>query len=233
MPRCSCSVAHRPAGSAANVGRARRSAACLCFLPPSHSGFSRITLAYFNGIVRPSDAYRHLVDSSLDWGQELPAARRYIEQHPEGAPFYLSYFGMASPAYHSVAARLLYSYGGPYLRGAQDLLMTKLPPDRVDAEVALLQRERNSYDLMGVAQIRDDAYAVFLRKASELRLSAGTYLVSATMLQPIYYSGAAGATWNRRYEESFIKHSEGISNRCSPPIPARARRHSSITISTP
>ncbi len=126
--------------SAGWLGGKRWAGAALCgllaLLAAESFWFFPNYLAYFNGIVRPSNAYRHLVDSSLDWGQELPAARRYIEQHPEGAPFYLSYFGMASPAYHGVGARLLYSYGGPYLRGAEDLLMTKLPPDRIDEEVA-------------------------------------------------------------------------------------------------
>ena len=51
-------------------------------------------IAYFSGIVRPATAYRHLVDSSLDWGQELPAVSRYIQQHPTEAPFYFSYFGV-------------------------------------------------------------------------------------------------------------------------------------------
>jgi len=159
-------------------------------------------LAYFNGLVRPAEAYRHVVDSSLDWGQELPAARRYIAEHPEGAPYYLSYFGMASPAYYGISARLLFSFGGPYARGNPDFLMTRLPPDRVDEEVARLQRERTTYDLMGVGQIGTDVYAVFLKQASELRLAAGTYLISATMLQPVYYYGPRGP-WNDRYEATY------------------------------
>ena len=61
-------------------------------------------LSYFNGLVRPSEGYRHLVDSSLDWGQDLPAARRYIEIHPRDGPFFLSYFGSASPAAYGVRA---------------------------------------------------------------------------------------------------------------------------------
>jgi len=159
-------------------------------------------LAYFNGLVRPADAYRHVVDSSLDWGQELPAAKHYIDRHPEGAPFYLSYFGMASPAYYGISARLLFSFGGPYARGNPDFLMTKLPPDRVDEEVARLQKERTTYDLMGVGQMGNDVYAVFLKKAPELRLEGGTYLISATMLQPVYYYGPRGP-WNDRYEATY------------------------------
>ncbi|HEY1109399.1 MAG TPA: glycosyltransferase family 39 protein, partial [Opitutaceae bacterium] len=34
-------------------------------------------LTYFNGVISPRTAYRHVIDSSLDWGQELPATARY------------------------------------------------------------------------------------------------------------------------------------------------------------
>jgi hypothetical protein len=159
-------------------------------------------LAYFNGIVRPANAYRHLVDSSLDWGQELPAAGRYIEQHPEEGPFYLSYFGMASPAYYRMPARMLYSFGVPRMRDDPDLLVTRLPADRVRGEMARLRRDQTNYDLMGVVKIGNDIYAVSLKKSAELRLAAGTYLISATMLQPVYYPGPWGP-WNRRYDAEY------------------------------
>jgi hypothetical protein len=144
------------------------------------------------------------VDSSLDWGQELPAVSRYIESNPQGAPYYFSYFGMDSPSYYGVDARMLYSFGGVYLHGTPDLLVTRLPADGVDAEVARLRRERTSYDLMGVGQMGDDVYAVFLRKAADLRLSAGTYLISASMLQPLYFDETRGP-WNARYEATYRK----------------------------
>src|SRR6185312_15706987 len=35
-------------------------------------------LAYFNQLIGShTNAYRHLVDSSLDWGQDLPALKRW------------------------------------------------------------------------------------------------------------------------------------------------------------
>ena len=66
-------------------------------------------LAYFNGVIRPAQAYRHLVDSSLDWGRGLPGVRRYIETRHLSGPIYLSYYGFASPAYHRVPATETYS----------------------------------------------------------------------------------------------------------------------------
>ncbi len=160
------------------------------------------SLAYFNGIVRPGEGYRHLVDSSLDWGQDLPAARRYIEAHPGGRPYSLSYFGMASPAWHGVDARLITSFGLPWRRDDPDLLLARLPPGWTVADLARLQREQPGYDLMGVVAIGTDTHAVFLRKAADLRLAPGTFLISATMLQPVYYSGPWGP-WNGRHEATY------------------------------
>jgi hypothetical protein len=66
-------------------------------------------LAYFNRVSGgPSKGYRHLVDSSLDWGQDLPALRRWLTH--EGLdrrgekPVYLSYFGTSSPDHHGIRA---------------------------------------------------------------------------------------------------------------------------------
>jgi hypothetical protein len=69
-------------------------------------------LAYFNELVGgPRQGYRHLVDSSLDWGQDLPGLQRYLVGHGLDAPgaknVYLSYFGVADPNYDHIHARLL------------------------------------------------------------------------------------------------------------------------------
>jgi len=54
-------------------------------------------LAYFNLIAGgPSQGYRHLVDSSLDWGQDLPGLRDYLaRRRAEGfaGSAFVSYFG--------------------------------------------------------------------------------------------------------------------------------------------
>jgi hypothetical protein len=62
-------------------------------------------LSYFNEIAGgPAGGYRWLVDSNLDWGQDLKMLGEYRRQHPVSEPFYLSYFGTASPAYYQVNA---------------------------------------------------------------------------------------------------------------------------------
>ncbi|MGE3243248.1 MAG: ArnT family glycosyltransferase [Pirellulales bacterium] len=68
-------------------------------------------LAYFNELAGgPRHGYRRLVDSSLDWGQDLPGLKRWIdERRAEGRdePIYLSYFGTGSPQAYGVDAILL------------------------------------------------------------------------------------------------------------------------------
>jgi hypothetical protein len=66
-------------------------------------------LAFFNALAGgPSQGYRHLVDSSLDWGQDLPGLKRWLDEHgakPEET--YVAYFGTASLEHHGIRARLL------------------------------------------------------------------------------------------------------------------------------
>jgi len=66
-------------------------------------------LAYFNEAAGgPSRGYKHLVDSSLDWGQDLPALKSWIDDHRGivgQKPFYLAYFGTADPRAYEIDAK--------------------------------------------------------------------------------------------------------------------------------
>jgi len=68
-------------------------------------------LAYFNQLAGgPDRGYEHLVDSSLDWGQDLPALKSWIDNHGalvDGKPLYLAYFGAADPHSYKIAAKAL------------------------------------------------------------------------------------------------------------------------------
>ncbi len=73
-------------------------------------------LAFFNRAAGgPANGYRLLVDSSLDWGQDLPGLRDWLQAersaHP-GAPAYLSYFGSGEPKYYGIPAVRL-----PFING--------------------------------------------------------------------------------------------------------------------
>ena len=48
-------------------------------------------LAFFQAAAGgPAQGYRHLVDSSLDWGQDLPWLRQWLDEHPSTQPSYFS-----------------------------------------------------------------------------------------------------------------------------------------------
>ena len=69
-------------------------------------------LAYFNQFAGgPSEGYRHLADSSLDWGQDLPALKQWLDaqglQRPGASNVYLSYFGTARPERYGIQATAL------------------------------------------------------------------------------------------------------------------------------
>lgn len=59
-------------------------------------------LAYFNEFAGgPSNGYKHLVDSNLDWGQDLKLLKRYMDA--QGIEeIYLDYFGSVDPAFYGI-----------------------------------------------------------------------------------------------------------------------------------
>ena len=65
-------------------------------------------LAYFNPLLGgPRHAYQRFVDSSLDWGQDLPGLKRWLDTHARGEAVFLSYFGSGSPKAEGITATRL------------------------------------------------------------------------------------------------------------------------------
>ena len=59
-------------------------------------------LSYFNLLAGgPDNGYKHLVDSNIDWGQDLPSLRRIIADQDLGT-VKLSYFGTAHPSCYDI-----------------------------------------------------------------------------------------------------------------------------------
>ncbi len=112
-------------------------------------------LSYFNPIGGGErEAWRQLVDSSLDWGQDLPTLARWLETNAGDEAVYLSYFGTDDPLSHGIEAAELHSFHpwtyrhgrargflldeGLYVFSAtmyQGLHASPLPPWNVGAEV--------------------------------------------------------------------------------------------------
>jgi hypothetical protein len=161
-------------------------------------------LSYVNVIAGgAARGYRHLVDSSLDWGQDLPGLKQYLEDHPEDQPAYFSYFGTASPDSYQIPAHYLRSVRGQDVAPAIQYL--DLPADQARPRFADLQRRHPEYQVVGGSQKPDGWVDVLLLQSpASLRLSPGTYFISATMLQPLMYEyrGALGP-WNERYERMY------------------------------
>ncbi len=71
-------------------------------------------LAYFNELAGgPGNGWRRLVDSNLDWGQDLKRLAAWLRENP--APgLKLSYFGSADPAYYGIESEALPGYTAPH-----------------------------------------------------------------------------------------------------------------------
>ncbi len=71
-------------------------------------------IAYFNEPSGgPDNGYRHLADSSLDWGQDLPGLAQWLAHHRQpDEKVYLSYFGSGDPLYYGITAERL-----PFING--------------------------------------------------------------------------------------------------------------------
>ncbi len=69
-------------------------------------------LAFFNWFVGgPRHGYEYLVDSSLDWGQDLKGLKRWMDEN-NVRHINLSYFGTADPAYYKIDCT--YLLGAPF-----------------------------------------------------------------------------------------------------------------------
>ena len=72
-------------------------------------------LAYFNLVAGgPRHGYRHLVDSSLDWSQDLKETKAWLDAHPEDVRderrLYFSFYGSPPPEYYGIRAQRLPSF---------------------------------------------------------------------------------------------------------------------------
>jgi hypothetical protein len=82
-------------------------AALLVFAPPwNPAPLFGHHLSYFNELAGgPRNGYEHLADSNLDWGQDLPALRRWLEANHVTEPITLVYFGDADPRTRGIRHR--------------------------------------------------------------------------------------------------------------------------------
>ncbi|MBM3278014.1 MAG: hypothetical protein FJY95_08025 [Candidatus Handelsmanbacteria bacterium] len=81
-------------------------------------------LAFFNELVGgPDQRYHYLVDSNLDWGQDLKGLKEYLDERGIGR-VKLSYFGTVDPALYGLEYEWLPSFHLPAPLGARAVLPT-------------------------------------------------------------------------------------------------------------
>ncbi len=57
------------------------------------------SLSYFNEVVGgPSNGHNHLINSNIDWGQDLLLLRKWVQEHPEQHDISIAYFGGMFPS---------------------------------------------------------------------------------------------------------------------------------------
>jgi hypothetical protein len=113
-------AAGRCAGAVAGIAPSRRRTVALAGLAALLAWYAAGTLrvhphylAYFNELAGgPANGYRYLVDSNLDWGQDLVGLRQFMERTGV-ARLKLLYFGTADPGYYGVACDRLPGYQPP------------------------------------------------------------------------------------------------------------------------
>jgi hypothetical protein len=105
-------LAARAAATGLQAGRITR-AATVALLAWYAAGTLRVhphPLAYFNEIAGgPANGYRSLVDSNLDWGQDLKGLKAWMDRRGV-AEIKLSYFGSADPDYYGIRCERLPGY---------------------------------------------------------------------------------------------------------------------------
>lgn len=83
--------------------------ACLWYLYAAASIYPH-ELAYFNEFIGgPRNGYKYLVDSNLDWGQDLKGLKSYMDEKKIDV-IKLGYFGLADPAYFGIRYEYLPSF---------------------------------------------------------------------------------------------------------------------------
>ncbi len=102
-------------------------------------------LAYFNSFAGgPVNGHRLLVDSSLDWGQDLAGLDRWLKANNSGStaePVYLSYFGSGEPNYYGIRATRL-----PFINGFKFIHPHYEPaPGLYCVSATMLQQVYSSY----------------------------------------------------------------------------------------
>jgi Dolichyl-phosphate-mannose-protein mannosyltransferase len=151
-------------------------------------------LAYFNQTAGgPKNGYKHLVDSSLDWGQDLPALREWLSQHSDHlgtGPVYLAYFGTALPQWYGIDAKLL-----PFDRSAPNL--ARLEPGTYCISATSLQQVYSHQHGKWTLQYESDYQLALARSVHEADLAGSSSRMHNEDLQRLRFARLCAYLRNR------------------------------------
>jgi hypothetical protein len=189
-------------------------------------------LAYFNQLTgSPRNRWRHLVDSSLDWGQDLPALVRAVDR-TEG-DVYLSYYGSLGPRRYGIRGVLLPSYLGVD-RTPACILEVQYAGESADATMARAAAAWPEHETTGWLSRGGQRLLVLFKRPQTLDLGAGTYFISATMVQPLYYTAGAErspAATSDRYRQLTTELGPAMPKQGKPRLDSLLARHEPAELS--
>ena len=139
-------------------------------------------LTYFNQVAGgPKNGYKHLVDSSVDWGQDLPALKNWLDQRTSSSTQpYLAYFGTALPRWYGIEATPL-----PLDSSTQRL--SPLEPGTYCISATTLQQVYSSEHGKWTAQY-ESAYRFSLARAAHHGLVANDSVTNGASLQRLQFA---------------------------------------------
>ena len=111
-------------------------------------------LAYFNELAGgPAEGHNHLVDSSLDWGQDLPGLKAWLAGNTRpGEDVYLAYFGTGEPLYYGINAKRL-----PFINGFhEDEPYVALGPGLYCVGATMLEQVYSNYHGPWTRELEND-----------------------------------------------------------------------------
>ena len=66
------------------------------------------SISYFNELAGgPLGGHRYLIDSSIDWGQDLLYLKKWLDRRPDALPLHLAYWGIMDPRSAGIEFSLL------------------------------------------------------------------------------------------------------------------------------
>jgi hypothetical protein len=124
------------------------------------------SLAYFNELTGiPADGASHLLDSNIDWGQDLFRLQAWVEAHPRRRPLFVEFYGPIHPEMVGIQTDELVSADDP-------LAALGTRPGWYVISINYLR----GYSMGGMQPARDDRWLIFRERVPVERIGETLYV---------------------------------------------------------